>query len=92
MIKEMIIEHYADHVDGAPLFADGFDDAIIGICPNSMRVVYSRNMCINILMGEGMDSEEALDYLEYNTFNTYVGEYTPIWVEDFNWGEIVEEQ
>ena len=72
-------------MDDAPLFADGFDDAIIGIESNTLRVVYSRNKCVDILTNEGMTSEDALDWLEYNTFNTYVGEYTPIWVEDFNW-------
>lgn len=32
-----------------------------------------------------MDEEEAVEYAEYNTFSAYVGEYTPIWVEDFKW-------
>ena len=67
--RELIIEHYGDHVDDAPLFADGFDDAIIGICPTSFRVIYSRNKCINILMAQGDSWEDAVDYLEYNTFN-----------------------
>lgn len=84
-IKDKIIELYADHEEGAPLFADGFDAAIIGICPTSLRVVYSRNVCIDILIAEGDSWEDAVDYLEYNTFNTYVGEHTPIWVEDFKW-------
>lgn len=84
-IKQLIIEHYSDHVDDAPLFADGFDDAIIGICPTSFRVIYSRNKCINTLMEQGESWEDAVDYLEYNTFNSYVGEYTPVWVEDFAW-------
>jgi hypothetical protein len=85
-IKQMIVEHYCDLIDDAPLFADGFDDAIIGIDPNTMRVVYSRNECINVLMRmNGMGEEEALEFLEYNTFCAYVGEYTPIFIEDFNW-------
>ena len=60
-IKDHIIELYSDHEDGAPLFADGFDDAIIGICPTSLRVVYSRNLCIEILMTDGDTWEEAVD-------------------------------
>jgi hypothetical protein len=87
-IKDLIEENYAGHVEGGPLFADGFDDAIIGICPNTLRVIYSRAKCAHILMQEeNIDMEEALDYLEYNTFNTYVGEYTPIFMEDFDWNE-----
>jgi hypothetical protein len=82
-IKDLIIEHYADSED--ILFADNLDGAIIGFDPNLWKVVYSRNTCINLMIEDGMDSEEALEYLEYNTFNAYVGEKTPIWVEDFNW-------
>lgn len=76
-----IIEHYAD-TDNI-LFADGLDEAIIGFEPNLWRVVYSRNRCIEIIAAEGMSTEDALDYLEYNTFNTYMGDNTPLWVEDF---------
>ncbi len=82
--KELIIEHYSDHDDDGLLFADGFDDAIIGICPNSLRIIYSRSKVIEIL-SQDMSTEDALDYAEYNTFNAYVGEKTPIWVEDFKW-------
>ena len=83
-IKDIIIEHYADTDD--ILFADGFDDAIIGFEPNLWKVVYSRQKCIEVLSKEDdMSEEEAIDYLEYNTFNTYVGDKTPVWVEDFGW-------
>lgn len=81
--KNLILEHFADTDD--VLFADGFDDAIIGFDPNLWRVVYSRNRCIEILMKEGDSELDAIDYLEYNTFNAYVGKKTPVWVEDFIW-------
>ena len=84
-IKDLIIEHYGDHSDEGPLLAAGFDDALIGIDPNSLRAVYSRNKCIDMLVEEGESVEDAMDFLEYNTFNTYVGEYTPIFIEDFQW-------
>jgi len=32
-----------------------------------------------------MDDEEAIEYLEFNTFGAYVGEKTPIWAETFDW-------
>jgi hypothetical protein len=47
--------------------------------------VYSRNECIKIMVKEGVDEEEAIEYLEFNTFSAYVGEKTPIWVETFDW-------
>jgi len=83
-MKDLIIEYYEGHDDEGLLFADGFDDAILGICPNSMRIVYSRSKVIQILMKD-MSEEEAVEYAEYNTFAAYVGERTPIWVEDFMW-------
>jgi len=83
-MKDLIIEYYSDHDDEGILFADGLDDAIIGICPTSLRVVYSRSKVIEIL-AQDMSIEDAVDFAEYNTFNTYVGERTPIWVEDFKW-------
>ena len=84
MIKDYILEQYADTDD--VLFADGFDEAIIGFSPNDWRVVYSRERCIQILMkDDDMPEEEAVDFLEYNTFNAYVGEKTPIWVDTFDW-------
>lgn len=84
MIKDYILEQYADTDD--VLFADGFDEAIIGFSPNDWRVVYSRERCIEILMkDDDIPEEEAVDFLEYNTFNAYVGEKTPIWVDTFDW-------
>ena len=80
--KDRIIELYADTED--ILFADGLDEAIIGFAENDWRVVYSKSQCIDIL-SEDMSEEEAVEYLEYNTFNAYVGEKTPVWVEDFLW-------
>ena len=80
-MRTLIIEKYADTED--VLFADGFDEAIIGFEPNLWKVVYSREKCISILCQE-MSEEDALDHLEYNTFNAYVGEKTPIWVDDLS--------
>jgi len=63
------------------LFADGFDDAIIGIYGVSRRVIYSIFNCIEILM-DTMSEKEAIEYFEYNTMNVYIGEKTPIWCFD----------
>ena len=81
-MKESIIELYGDTDD--ILLADGLADAIIGFEPNMWKVVYSRSKCMNVLIErDNMDEEEALEFLEYNTFNAYFGEKTPIWVDDF---------
>ena len=64
------------------LTADGFDDAIIGYCDSSYRVIYSVAKCIEILMQGGMDRAEAEEYFYFNTAQAYVGEKTPIWCND----------
>ena len=64
------------------LLADGFDKAIIGVSNNDMRVIYSKSLCIDIIMSQGMDEDEALEYFEYNVSGAYIGEKTPIWCLD----------
>lgn len=76
---DIIIEQYQDE---EILIADGFDDAVIGIDEKSMRLIYSVEKCIEILMKQGMDMTEAIEYFEYNVSGSYVGEKTPIWCED----------
>jgi len=49
-MKQTIIDLYSDTDD--IVFADGFDEAIIGFDPNLWKVVYSRNICIDILSKE----------------------------------------
>lgn len=65
------------------LKADGFDDAIIGIDDSSMRLIYSVNKCIDILIeNDNMTEEDAIDFFHYNTKCAWVGEKTPIWCTD----------
>jgi hypothetical protein len=77
---EGIVENFPDE---DILKADGFDSAVIGIDITTMRLIYSKLQCIEVLILEAdLSYEEALEYLEYNTFNAYVGEKTPIWCDD----------
>jgi hypothetical protein len=79
---EVIVDVYGSSDD--ILFADGFNEAIIGFEPNMWKVVYSRNKVIEILMKD-MSEEEAVEFAEYNTFNAYVGGKTPLWVDDMKY-------
>lgn len=64
------------------LKADGFDNAIIGLDNQSMRLIYSKSLCISILMSDGMSKEDALEYFEFNVSSAWVGDMTPIWCLD----------
>lgn len=75
---EITIEQYPDEEF---LSADGFEDAIIGVSDG--KLVYSVLRCIEILMiRDGMGYEEAIEYFDFNVQGAYMGEKTPIWVED----------
>ena len=84
---EIVCEAYPDEEF---LSADGFDDAIVGVyydkTTSVYRLVYSNLKCVEILMiRDGMSQDEAIEYFDFNVEGAYVGEKTPIWVEDMFW-------
>lgn len=82
MIRENI-ESYCQQNGINCLFADGFDDAIVGlgICFNSYKVIYDKNKVIEILEKD-MSHEEAIEFFEFNIIGSYVGDETPVFLED----------
>ena len=78
-ILKKILDEYPDE---GFLKADGFDDAIIGVSSKGI-LVYSIQKCIDILMDKHkMDYPDAIDFFYYNVEGSFVGEKTPIWVND----------
>ena len=74
---------------------NGYDRAIIGLTDNG-QLVYSKEWMVRLLLEadarsvaeskdglEPMDVIDAWEFLEYNTFNAYVGEQTPIFVNTY---------
>ena len=68
------------------LFADGLDDAILGVgerCSQPNVIIYSHNKVIDILMKrDGMSHEEAIEFFDFNIGGAWVGDNTPIWMHD----------
>ena len=62
------------------LFADGYDEAVLGVSLDG-KVIYDVEIMLEITM-EMLDAiyDEAWEYLEFNTFGAYVGEKTPIYI------------
>jgi len=63
--------------------ADGFEDAFMGIaerCSQGPTAVYDREKCIEILMHDGTDHEEAEEYFEFNVVGAWVGDRTPLFL------------
>jgi hypothetical protein len=73
-----LIAHYED---AAFLKADGFDEAIIGVDEQTMRLIYSVSKVLAIL-GQDMSEDEAQEYFDFNIARAYMGEQTPIWCQD----------
>lgn len=74
---QQILELYPDDTF---VIADGFDDAIIGVDDNNLKIVYDIDEVINILIRDGMEVDEAIEYYEYNIAGAYVGENTPSFI------------
>ena len=81
---EQITEFYPDE---ELLSADGFEDCIIGVSYNKFtstyNLVYSRSKCIEVLITrDKMTKEDAEEFFDFNVEGAYMGEKTPIWVDD----------
>lgn len=64
------------------VLADGFDEAIIGVDTDSMRLIYSVTKCIEILMNQDISQDQAVEYFEVYISNKDAGPKTPIWCYD----------
>jgi hypothetical protein len=85
-ITSFINEQYPDHKDDI-LLADGFDKAFLGIGQafnGNPVAIYCTDKCIRILMQQFSESDdpktEAIEYFDYNVIGSYVGEFTPIFM------------
>ena len=78
--RNELAEHFGDDL----MFATNFDNAIIGVSMGiscGTKVVYdAEEMARTLVISEGMTEQEAWEYLEFNTFNAYIGDNTPIFV------------
>ena len=84
------LKEYLASIDEEIILADGHDSAFVGIAstPNGVVAVYSCDAIISNLMNQDMmDEETAVEYAEYNIFNSYVGKRTPIFLETIPWDE-----
>lgn len=76
-LKE-IFDMYPDELF---LKMDGFDNAVLGVDDRTMRLVYSKSKIIKQLLKE-MDYETAMEHFDYNIAGAWMGEQTPIIVND----------
>ena len=80
MIRDQLSEYNPEM-----LFAEGFDEALIGVCRSAIGAVvaaYDYGWCVQILMDQnGWEIEEAIGWMEYNVISSYLGENSPVFIE-----------
>jgi hypothetical protein len=66
------------------LLADGLENAFMGIGRQFTHpvAIYSYKKVIKILMRQGMDREGAEEYFDYNIAGAFVGDQTPVFLQD----------
>ena len=78
------VDNYADATEDTLLLADGFDAAIVGVMEGKGRtpaVVYDHASCVRILMErDGMDEDEAQEFMDFNVTSAFVGDGTPVFL------------
>ena len=74
--------------------ADGLEAALVGVgrrCGQPDLAVYSIEKAIEVLMqDQGQSREEAVEWLEHNSIGAWVGDDTPIWIEETNIAELLD--
>lgn len=81
-LRNYIIDNQMIDDDQELLLANGYADAFLGVTDlEPKRAVYNKEKMIEIVMVEDNCSYlEAVEWLEFNTWNSYVGENTPIYI------------
>ena len=82
-MRQELVDFYGDD---DLLFADEFDDAIIGVSDG--RVCYDKQLMVEILIRDGWDESESWEYLEFNTWGAYVGEKTPLYIDVYYFNKV----
>jgi len=86
--RRMIDEYFHDSdEDGPIIFSEELDGAIIGVgqqFTNDGLVAYSMTKIIECLTDQGMSHEEALEHFGFNIQGSWLGEGTPIIVDDYH--------
>ena len=83
MTRDEIEDLYSDD-EPEILFADGYDEAILGTTWDGerTRVGYKVEEMLNILMErDEMTYDEASEYFDFNIAGSNMGVYTPLYLE-----------
>lgn len=84
--REQIANNYVGGDELLFMDQEYFDEAIIGVATNSlgmMAVAYSEPKVIDLIIKhDRMTPDEAMEYYQFNILGAYVGENTPVFIDD----------
>lgn len=84
--REQIENEYLDGDTLLFLDPEYFDEAIIGVAQRAgglFAVAYSEPKVIDLLIkNERMDPDEAMEWYQFNILDAYMGEETPVFIDD----------
>jgi hypothetical protein len=82
-----LIDHYIKKCMGEDetiLLADGLENAFMGIGRQFTHpiAIYSYKKTLKCLKGMGMTTEDAEEYFQFNIAGAFVGDQTPVFLQD----------
>jgi hypothetical protein len=84
--REQIADNYVGGNDLLFMDPEYFDEAIIGVATNAVGMVavaYSEPKVIELLIKhDKMTPDDAMEHYQFNILGSYVGENTPIFIDD----------
>jgi hypothetical protein len=84
--REQIFDNYVGVEELMFLEPEYFDEAIIGVASSASGVIavaYSEPQIIKLLMQhDKMDPDEAMEWYQFNILGSFMGESTPIFIDD----------
>jgi hypothetical protein len=91
------IKEWVSEWNEEALLADGFEDAIVGVCERFGAVpvvAYDKGKCIESIIARSDKNgltdeeayEEAVEYFEFNVIGSWVGDGTPVFLTMLNKG------
>lgn len=84
--KHEIIQ-YLNETEQNTIIYDNLDNALIGIGNQHTKppiAIYSLRLIIETLINDGLTYEEAIEYTDYNITGAWLGEQTPLIINDLN--------
>lgn len=82
---QFLKDNYPDNV-----YAEGFDNAIIGYDASSGQAIYDYDICVKILMSENISYEDAVEHMEYNVIGTKGLDNAPIFMHILSYEKSVK--